>query len=248
MDRIGFEETRKVSYLEIDNNSSMTPAALLSCLQEAAISHSDAVGYTVDYMQGQRRGWSVVNWHLQLYRMPHYGERITIQTWSNKLVHFQAERSFYLLSETGEKLLDGASRWIFMDLERRKPTDTPPDMAARYCTDQAPAIPQEKFRMPKTPEGELLCSRELTVTRRDTDTNGHANNVKYLEWVMDDIPDEIYVGMTLRDIRIVYRKECLRGDTVRVETYVKKETDGTAVQSFLYQGETVVAALITLWQ
>ncbi len=28
---------------------------------------------------------------------------------------------------------------------------------------------------------------------------------------MDDIPDAIYEDMTLKDIRIVYRKECLRG-------------------------------------
>ena len=72
MDRIGYEETLKVSYFQIDGNRNMSPAALLSCLQEAAVTHSDTIGYTLDYMAEHQWGWSVVNWHLQIYRMPQH--------------------------------------------------------------------------------------------------------------------------------------------------------------------------------
>ncbi len=184
MDRIGYEETLKVSYFQIDGNRNMSPAALLSCLQEAAVTHSDTIGYTLDYMAEHQWGWSVVNWHLQIYRMPQHGERIQVQTWSNKCMRFQAERSFFLFDEAGNKLLDGASRWIFMDLARRRPANAPDGMAERYHSGQEPAIPDEKFFMLKEAEGDLLSTRTLPVTRRDTDTNGHANNVKYLEWAM----------------------------------------------------------------
>ena len=64
---------------------------------------------------------------------------------------------------------------------------------------------------------------------------------------MDDIPDEIYVEMALKDIRIVYRKECLRGDTVTVKTFLKNTEVGKEVESFLYEGDTVVAQVITTW-
>lgn len=40
MDRIGNETTQTVHYFQIDGSRSMTPAALLSALQEMAISHS----------------------------------------------------------------------------------------------------------------------------------------------------------------------------------------------------------------
>ena len=102
--------------------------------------------------------------------------------------------------------------------------------------------------MPKEAEGDLLYTRTLPVTRRDTDTNGHANNVKYLEWAMDDVPDEIYDGMSLADVRIVYRKECVRGDIVEVKTYVKALPDGKEVLSFLSAGEKIVAEVATLWR
>ena len=102
--------------------------------------------------------------------------------------------------------------------------------------------------MPKEPEGELIAKRDVTVTRRDTDTNTHANNVKYLEWVMDDIPDESYVDMRLKDIRIVYRKECMRGDVINVKTYARDTETGKTVDSFLYEGNMGVAQVITEWE
>ena len=204
MDRIGYEETLKVSYFQIDGNRNMSPAALLSCLQEAAVTHSDTIGYTLDYMAEHQWGWSVVNWHLQIYRMPQHGERIQVQTWSNKCMRFQAERSFFLFDEAGNKLLDGASRWIFMDLARRRPANAPDGMAERYHSGQ--------------------------------------------EWAMDDVPDEIYDGMSLADVRIVYRKECVRGDIVEIKTYVRALPDGKEVLSFLSVGEKIVAEVATLWR
>lgn len=248
MDRIGYEEERKVRYFQIDSNSCMTPAALLSCLQELAIDHSDSLGYSVAYSLEHHFFWSVINWHLKLYRMPRYGEKIILQTWSDKFARFQANRSFFIFDAEGNKLLDGISRWVFMDLKKRKPTNVPTEMVERYCAGQASAIEGEKFLMPKEPTGELICERDMILTRRDTDTNGHANNVKYLEWVMDDIPDEIYVDLALKDIRIVYRKECLRGDIVTVKTFQKDTEKGKEMESFLYEGNTVVAQVITLWE
>ena len=60
--------------------------------------------------------------------MPKYNETITLQTWSDKFARFQANRSFFLFDENGNKLLDGISRWIFMDSEKRKPANVPADM------------------------------------------------------------------------------------------------------------------------
>lgn len=247
MEYIGFQKEMRVSFLQIDGAQCMTPAALLSALEEMAIEHSDSLGYTIDYMRERGWFWSVVNWHLQLHRIPRYGETILLRTWNDKFSRFQANRSFMITDAAGNRLLDGISRWIFMDAEKRKPTNVPPEMPEKYHSGQAAAIPDEKFFMPKEPQGALFGTRALTVTRRDTDTNGHANNVKYLEWVMDEIPDEIYADMALRDIRIVYRKECRRGETVTIQTYLSDTPAGKCAEAFLYAGEALIAQVITLW-
>lgn len=249
MKQFGYEESLKISYFQIDGNMVMTPAALFSDLQEVAINHSDALGYTVDYLSGKQLGWAIINWHLQVERMPKLGEKITIQTWSEKCRRMQAIRCFYVLDEKEDIIIKGTSRWIFMDLEKRKPTNIPDEMTARYHSGQESAIPGEKFTMPKENVNERASIRSLLITRRDTDTNGHANNVKYLEWAMDDVPDEIYDEMQLADVRIVYRKECVRGDEVVMKTYIHDMEDGKEVLTFITdKGQMVLAEVATLWQ
>ena len=41
--------------------------------------------------------------------MPKYNETITLQTWSDKFARFQANRSFFLFDENGNKLLRDSS-------------------------------------------------------------------------------------------------------------------------------------------
>lgn len=248
-DKIGFEGHFKVSYFQIDGNQRMTPAALLSCMQEAAITHTDTLGYTLDYMAERQWGWSVINWHLKINRMPKHPEALTVRTWSDKCKKIQANRSFHLFDENGEKLIDGASRWIFMDFDKRKPTNVPDHMAEAYGANQEPAIEGEKFIMPKHVEGQMTTSRTFSITRRDTDTNGHANNVRYMEWAMDDVPDEIYNEMDLKDVRIVYRKECMRGDEITTQTYLKENENAVDVLTLIKSVDDVLLAEVaTIWE
>lgn len=249
MEQVGYEESLKISYFQIDANRTMTPAALFSDLQEVAINHSDSLGYSVEYMAEIQSGWAVINWHLEVERMPKLGEKIKIQTWCEKCRRMQAIRCFHVLDEKKEIIIKGISRWIFMDLQKRKPANIPDEMVLRYHSGQESSIPGEKFLMPKEGEGDVAAIRSLIITRRDTDTNGHANNVKYLEWAMDDVPDEIYDNMHLVDVRIVYRKECIRGDEVGVKTYVRVIEGGKEVLTFITDKEqTILAEVATLWR
>ena len=246
---IGYEENRKISYFQVDGNTLMTPAALLSDLQEAAINHSDTLGYSVEYLSEKQTGWAVLNWHLQIARMPKLGETITIETWCEKCRRMQAIRCFNVLDEKKEVILKGISRWIYMDLEKRKPANIPDDMIEKYHSGQESAIPNEKFIMPKEGVGEPAVVHGLMITRRDTDSNGHANNVKYLEWAMDDVPDEIYDTMHMVDVRIVYRKECVRGTEVILKTYIEDIENGKEILTFITdQAQVVLAEVATLWR
>ena len=49
MERQGYQQTVKIRYDQVDSNARMSAAALLAALQDAAISHSDALGYSLAY-------------------------------------------------------------------------------------------------------------------------------------------------------------------------------------------------------
>ena len=50
--------------------------------------------------------------------------------------------------------------------------------------------------------------------RADMDMNGHINNVTYLAWALETVPSDVYDGMSLSEVEIDYKSECLAGQTV----------------------------------
>lgn len=247
-----YETQHTIGYFEADNRLTLTLSTLMVYLQDAAILHSDSLGYTLDYMAEHKRGWAVVNWHIAIERMPKRGETIKIWTWSNHIRRMQAQRSYYIYDEAGNIIIRVASRWVFMDLERRRPVSIVPGMEERYGESPICAIEQEKYTLPSVEEGEVPFIRQFSVTRRDTDTNGHANNVKYVEWAMDDVPDEIYDTMQVYDVKVVYRKECYKGSKVQSKCYVRQVEKGVSeVISYLCDAEdekVVFAQVASLWK
>ena len=94
MERKGYAEEQTINYYQVDQKGTLSPAALLSALQNAAIDHSDTLGYTLDYLEELQCGWAVINWHIMVYRMPAHRETIRLETWSNKCRKMQAERGW----------------------------------------------------------------------------------------------------------------------------------------------------------
>ena len=247
-----YTEHQQISYFEVDSNLFLTPSALVFHLQDTAIRHSASLGYTLDYMAEHHRGWAVVNWHIIIDHMPKCGENIKIVTWSSKCRRMQAERSYLLYDQYDNIAAHIASRWIFMDLEERKPTTIGNDMEQKYGNTEITAIENEKYKLPKMQKNDTIIERTFIVTRRDTDNNGHTNNVKYIEWAIDDIPDDIYNTMTISDIRVVYRKECYKGDAVTSKCCVHTLENGIKeVISFFEDGTgegTLFAEVVTQWK
>ena len=67
MERKGYAEEQTINYYQVDQKGTLSPAALLSALQNAAIDHSDTLGYTLDYLAELQCGWAVINWHIMVY-------------------------------------------------------------------------------------------------------------------------------------------------------------------------------------
>ncbi len=246
-----FKAEYTIGFFGCDNFLKLTPTSIAVYFQELAIAHSDSLGYTIEVLSEAKKGWAITNWHISVLRYPHKGEKIKIITWPNDCKRMQAQRSFRVEDESGSIICLAMSRWIFMDLERRRPSPFMDGMDTAYACDKTAAIPQEKYGMPKGQPENLYSEREFTVRRRDTDTNGHANNTKYIEWAIDDVPDEIYDSCEPMDIRVVYRKECYKGSQIISRCYLREENGEKELISYFLDKEkpsVVFAEVATLWK
>ncbi|MGI6777525.1 MAG: hypothetical protein ACOX7R_05735 [Acetivibrionales bacterium] len=52
------------------------------------------------------------------------------------------------------------------------------------------------------------------MRREDIDTNNHVNNTRYVNWILETIPLDIYENFSLKTLDIVYKKEVGYGSSV----------------------------------
>lgn len=239
-----------IPYFGTDHNLRLSPAALAVYFQDLAISHSNSLGYTLEWLAEKNRGWAITDWHIHMEQYPHYGDTIRLSTWSNHCRRMQAQRSFQVMGQNGNILCNASSRWIYMDLLRRRPVKLEEGMEERYLCNLPSAIADETYHMPKAEKELPDFQRTFFVTRRDTDTNGHANNTKYLEWSIDDVPDEIYSHYEIRDIRALYKKECYQGTAVLSHCFIAEKEGQKETISLFYNADDpsiLFAEVAILW-
>ena len=208
-----------VDYSDVDEKRTLRPSHLLDFLQDVAVTHSDQLGFDLDYFEREQIGWALLRWHIQISRWPHEGEQLTLSTWCEEYRRIRANRNFAIADSSGEEICYAASRWALMNMAGRRPARPQKDFLEPYKFPRCRGIPAEDFAMPKAPRREPDSVRLTEVTRRDKDTNGHTNNAVYLDWSTDSLSDGFYLTHTIRDIRIAYQKEAMQGMKIKIRTW-----------------------------
>ena len=217
----------KVSSFDTDMNAALSPQNMVKYLMETAIEHTEDAGYPVERLLEMRRGWVVLNWVIKVKKYPEFRDRLEISTWAKYGSTLQATR-YFRVECSGEEIASAASRWAFLDLDKRHPVRFTQEMEDAYCCDLPAPFDPGRYVLPAEKEEFLAGEKTITVRRSDTDTNGHTNNTKYVEWAVDEVPDNIYSGYMPAEIRVLYRKECRAGDRVDVKTYIRYTSEDEA--------------------
>lgn len=219
MESSEYKATYPVSYYHVDPKGYLCSTALLYALQETALDHCKNWGQDVVSLKDENLGWAVLSWHIKINSLPELWDNMDIHTWTSKFGRMQVNRS-YIISNKGNEAIRVLSQWALIDLEKRAPK-LPTEDFTNHCSDRETAITREKFFSvtKKDQLGELVHSSTFPVKRTDIDTNDHVNNVKYVEWSINDIPEDLYNTCYMSEIKIVYRKECKLGDIVTMSTY-----------------------------
>lgn len=217
----------QVDYAQVDSKRTMRPSSLVDALQSLAVKHSDAIGYDLDYFEREHMGWMLTNWHIRVSRWPGEGEPLRISTWCDQHGRVRADRDFRVVDKEGGTVCYASSIWVNIDTERRRPNRPSADFLDPYKFPKPLPLAKEDYAMPALPAREPDAVMETMVTRRDTDTNGHTNNAVYIDWATDTLSDAFYDGHTLSDMVVAYKKECRRGDRVRIASW----REGTTILS-----------------
>ena len=237
----------EVHYYEVNKYREATPVSILNYLEEAAIAHSEDVGLGLDRLKSEGIGWVLNRWHLVMERYPVWGEQVKVETWPSRFERFYATREFLLQDTVGNVLGKATSLWIFLSLEKKRPLRIPPEFAAAYGLDPVRAIEGEFAGFPalELPES----SREFNIRRSDIDTNQHVNNTKYVEWMLEAVPQAVYDNFVLNTLEVAYKKEIGYGLAVTsaVLTEAESERDYRCGHRVFSRDGAELAAARTVW-
>jgi len=205
----------KVHYHEVNPYEQATPLTILHYLEDAAISHSEAVGQGIKRLKIEKHAWILNQWHLQMSRYPILGEKVMIETWSAGFERFYGSRDFLIIDEDQKIIGRATSLWIFYNTESMRPSRIPSDFQDIYGIDLMRAI-EEPLDQLQIEEGEQKEGIEqiFTVRRSDIDTNGHVNNANYLQWMLEVVPEDAYQNNQLTDLKITYKKAATYGTSI----------------------------------
>ena len=208
-----FRKKFQVHYYEVNNHEEANIASVLNYFQETSISHSESIGNGVPILSENNLGWVIIQWYVEVKRYPVCGEEITGETWASGFNKFYATREFKLYDESGNTIAKATSLWILMDTSKRRPIRISSELIDAYDPSDFRAIDFDFKKFDKT-EYEKVDSKEFYIRRSDIDTNGHVNNVKYAEWVLETIPEKVYNEYLLENFEIIYKKETTYGSMI----------------------------------
>lgn len=238
-----FEEEYTVGVKDIRLDNKATNFAILSFLEEVASTHSSTVGYGVNDINEKKKVWLLMDWKLQVFERPKYGDKLLVKTWGRPIEKhiFYTYRDFEVFLN-GKLVAIATSKWVLFDLNTNKITKITPEILDLYKPEEQNVFQEKeisKVKEPEMKEFKLLYE----VKRKDIDVNKHMHNLNYISLAYEALPDEIYENIELNNVRVMYKHQILLGD--KVKCFYSKEEEKHII-SIKSENEEVLHALIVL--
>ncbi|CAL9145644.1 unnamed protein product [Musa hybrid cultivar] len=228
-DGLSYKESFVVRCYEVGINKTATVETIANLLQEVGCNHAQSVGFSTDgfattpTMRKLRLIWVTSRMHIEIYKYPAWGDVVEIETWCQGEGRIGTRRDWILKDlATGEVIGRATSKWVMMNQDTRKLQRVSDEVREEYLV-YCPRTPRLSFpeenngslkKIPKLADPAQYSRLGLVPRRADLDMNQHVNNVTYIGWVLESMPQEIIDTHELQTITLDYRRECQHDDAV----------------------------------
>ena len=207
-----YKDNYTVDPVYVDCFGRLKPSAILRFAQEAAGGHCNAL--ELDWGTLAKKGlfWAVIRHRVQVQRLPVAGETITVETWPMPTTRSAFPRATVAYDEMGNEVFRTVSLWVLMDINSRSMVLPGKSGVALDGVVRGNELALPASILPKT--------LEETVTRRvgytELDRNGHMNNTRYMDWVIDLLSSRFHGEHPVREFTVCYLSEGREGQQIQL--------------------------------
>ena len=240
-----FDKNYELRYFEMNRYGVASPTTILTLLEETAAEHCHEIDYSLYKLERQNIGWVLVSGAFDMIRYPKYKENIVIRTWLSKYTMVKGYRENIIFDDSGKIIGKAKGIWVFYDIEKRKPVPIIDQIKAKWGLN--PEISQEVDLDPIKDLNDSNHQMEYDILKSDVDSNKHVNNIKYLHWLIESLPDDILDNCILKRINARFFSEGKFGEKIRV--YKNNEADQNVFLHTMRSNldNRLLAAAQTVW-
>ena len=225
---------------DFDCRKQLQPASVLDLFQDAAGRHSVEMGIGIEQLLKENKLWMVSSIYYEVVNTAEMYQQVKLRTWPLTPSMVMFPREYVMEDEQGNVLVKGTSQWAVIDGKQRKILP-----AKGIYPEELTCLDERVFptKLPRLRDFESVGEGYTVVPSfSQLDCNGHVNNTKYANFVLDalQLPD----GASIHTFHIHYRKELLLGDPVTL--YSRCENGVYDVMGKNRGGESMFHCRVTL--
>ena len=208
-----FDKQFELRYFEMNKFGEASSTTILTLLEETAADHCFSINHSLYDLQEQNIGWVLLSGVMKIDRYPRYKEKITIRTWLSSYSTVKGFRENIIYDELGNILGRARGQWLFFDILSRKPIRIFDEIKHKwsFCSDECIRYDIKK-KIETIDSGKYI--KEFHINHFDVDSYLHVNNIRYLQWMMESIPAEVFDNYYLHLIDGRFISEAQYGEAV----------------------------------
>ena len=217
-----FNQQTKLTFAQCDKNGRLTWAELLRLTSDGAGEDFGMRGMGWKFLMENGIFFVVSRSSYHITKMPVAEQFITLQTWEEVAQGPLTTRRYKIIdTQTGEVLVTGFSLFIIINSKTRRliPAKNFKMRPAPERTTEYDGIAPGKITIPETMT--QLGSHKIVFS--DLDSNGHTNNSKYMNFVIDSLPEN-FQNQQFKNLRINYSKEAHLNETINIMANINETT------------------------
>ena len=228
-----FRQTFLINDSAVDRYGRLKPSMILFYAQEVAGQHCNLLAVDYDTLAKKRMFWAVIRHKVQVTRLPHRDETITVETWPMPTTRAAFPRSVVAYDADGNECFRSISLWVLMDLDSRNMI-----LPGKSGITVAGTLRGTELTTPASLHPAVLDnSVQRSVCFTDLDRNGHMNNTRYLDWIADLLPSAFHEAHPVREFTVCYLSETKETQTLKLDWAL---SDGPVLQVHAHREKTDV--------
>ena len=214
-----FEKEYALRGSDFDCCDRLRPASVLDLFQDVAGIHANELGVGFDDLIAREMIWVLTKVKYEVVGAVRRYDRVRVRTWPLPPSRVNFRREYLIEDLSGTPLVHGTSEWVVVHSEKRRVLpagNVYPD--EEYCLQQL--FEGRLRKIPAAPaEGE---GYGVTPTFTHLDINGHVNNTKYADYVLDAL--QLPRDKAVRAFQLDYHRELLLGTPVQLHWQWQEDT------------------------